>query len=163
MGQKSKHEGALGRQFAALPFKEHAGETLVLLVTSRDTGRWVLPKGWAERGLSGAELAAREAYEEAGIRGVTVDKSVGSYHYSKRLPEGRRVDCLVEVFPLRVTEVLETWPEAHQRRREWFPLGRAALHVDESELVTMLEALADPNAGPEMGLLQVPRSEHRAN
>jgi len=69
-GRNHRHESdGPGRQFAALPVTERDGETLVLLVTSRDTGRWVLPKGWAERGLTGSELAAKEAFEEAGVVG----------------------------------------------------------------------------------------------
>ncbi len=131
-----------GRQFAALPLKEEGGETLVMLVTSRETGRWVLPKGWAEKGLSGPELAAKEAYEEAGVVGDPIDRSVGSYRYRKQLPDGAAVECVVKVFPIRVTGLLDTWPEADQRRREWFTLAQAALQVREGDLVTMLLSLA---------------------
>jgi 8-oxo-dGTP pyrophosphatase MutT (NUDIX family) len=141
---KPKHKGLPGRQFAALPMKDKGDETLVLLVTSRDTGRWVLPKGWAEKRLSGRELAAKEAYEEAGIRGRVTGRSIGSYTYDKGLPGGKSVECLVDVFPMRVTRLLDKWPEAKQRRREWFTFAQAALLVDEAELVTMLLQLAAP-------------------
>jgi 8-oxo-dGTP pyrophosphatase MutT (NUDIX family) len=100
---KPKRKGLPGRQFAALPMKEAGDETLVLLVTSRDTGRWVLPKGWAEKRLSGKELAAKEAYEEAGIKGQVVGRAIGSYTYDKGLPGGGSMECLVDVFPMRVT------------------------------------------------------------
>ena len=141
MARTPKLKAALGCQFAALPFKQQAGETLVMLVTSRDTGRWVLPKGWAEKRLSGAQLAAKEAYEEAGIVGEPANKPIGSYRYSKQLPKGRVLDCVVKVFPIHVTEVLDSWPEADQRRRDWFTPEEAATLVDESELTAMLAAL----------------------
>ena len=70
--RKSKNRGKPdrpGRQFAALPFSPREGETMVMLVTSRETHRWILPKGWAEKRLTGPELAAKEAFEEAGLVG----------------------------------------------------------------------------------------------
>lgn len=130
-----------GRQCAALPFKEEGGETLVMLITSRDTGRWILPKGWCEKRLSEPELAAKEAYEEAGIVGQISPTPIFSYRYTKRLPIASK-ECSVNIYPLRVTELLLDWPEAHQRRREWLTLAQAALHIDDCELVTVLLSLA---------------------
>ena len=144
MSGKPKHKGRLGRQYAALPLKEQAGEALVMLVTSRETGRWVLPKGWAEKRLTGAQVATKEAYEEAGILGETQPEPIGSYGYVKKLPKGRAVECTVKVFPLKVAELLDTWPEVRQRRREWFTLAEAATQVEEGELVAMLLHLAEP-------------------
>lgn len=131
------------RQCAALPFKEEAGETWIMLITSRDTGRWILPKGWAEKRMTGAEQASKEAYEEAGIVGQISPQSICRYRYTKRLTH-TIVDCSVKVFPLQVTQLLDDWPEAHQRRREWFTIGQAAMHIDDSELVTMLLSIAAP-------------------
>ena len=142
LARKTERKGQLGHQFAALPIKEEAGETVVMLVTSRETGRWVLPKGWEEKRLTGAKLAAKEAYEEAGIVGETMSKPIGSYRYAKQLPEGRSLECVVKVFPMRVHELLDTWPESQQRRRQWFTLAEAALHVKEAGLVTMFLKLA---------------------
>ncbi|SNB80117.1 8-oxo-dGTP pyrophosphatase MutT, NUDIX family [Arboricoccus pini] len=144
MPRKAKQRQRPGQQFAALPVKNVDGETLVLLVTSRETGRWVLPKGWREKNLSGPELAAKEAYEEAGIVGVVQDKPIGSYGYLKRLPKGQLKPCLVKVFPMRVDDLLDTWPEARQRRRQWFTFAQAALNVDEAELVELFLNLAKP-------------------
>jgi predicted RNase H-like HicB family nuclease/8-oxo-dGTP pyrophosphatase MutT (NUDIX family) len=127
-----------GRQCAALPLTQRDGDTQVLLVTSRDTGRWVLPKGWAEKGLSEAKLAAKEAYEEAGAVGRVAPMSIGAYQYPKRLPEGRVLDCVVRVFALRVARLLDDWPERAQRRRQWFTLAQAAAAVDEGELAMLL-------------------------
>ncbi len=134
------------RQFAALPIAEREGEQMVMLVTSRETGRWVLPKGWAEKRLTGPELAAKEAFEEAGLKGQVAAKRVGSYRYLKQLPKGKAVTCEVEVFPMRVEQELDDWPERGQRRREWFTLGQAAMAVDEGDLVVLLLRLAAAGA-----------------
>jgi 8-oxo-dGTP pyrophosphatase MutT (NUDIX family) len=141
-----KHAGKRGRQFAALPIARVEGETRVMLVTSRETGRWVLPKGWAEKGLTGPELAAKEAFEEAGLVGEVAARPVGSYHYPKRLPKGHVIDCKVDVFPMRVDRMLDDWPEREQRKREWFTLAQAAMAVEEGELVVLLLRLAAPEA-----------------
>lgn len=132
-------------QCAALPFKEIDGETLVMLITSRDTGRWILPKGWAEKRLTESELAAKEAFEEAGILGDISSEPIGRYRYTKNLANDAAIDCAVRVYPLRVNKLLDDWPEAHQRRREWFTLSQAAMYIDDSELVTMLLNLAIPH------------------
>ena len=116
-----------------------------MLITSRETGRWILPKGWTEKRLTEAEQAAKEAYEEAGIIGQISDAPISSYHYTKRLEVETR-ECTVNVYPLRVTQLLDSWKEAHQRRREWFTLSQAALEIDDDELVTILLSLAAPHS-----------------
>jgi 8-oxo-dGTP pyrophosphatase MutT (NUDIX family) len=133
-----------GHQYAALPFTERDGETIVLLVTSRETHRWVLPKGWAEKGLTGSELVAKEAFEEAGLVGEVAEEPIGSYTYLKRLPNDRTVSCQVDVFAMRVNRLLDDWPERGQRQRQWFTLAQAAMEVEEGDLVTMLLRLAAP-------------------
>jgi 8-oxo-dGTP pyrophosphatase MutT (NUDIX family) len=141
----AKHRRS-ARQFAALPFTERDGETMVLLVTSRETRRWVLPKGWAEKGLTGRELAAKEAFEEGGIIGEVSQEPVGSYSYLKRLPKNRDFSCEVDVFAMRVDRLLDDWPERTQRERRWFSLAQAAMEVEEGDLVLMLLGLAAPDA-----------------
>jgi 8-oxo-dGTP pyrophosphatase MutT (NUDIX family) len=133
-----------GCQCAALPYRKEAGELQVMLVTSRGTGRWVLPKGWPEKGKTLAEQAAREAFEEAGIVGLPCESSIGTYAYSKQTASGDFADCVVEVFPLRVVQLLDTWPECEQRRRQWFTPAQAAMAVDEGGLVTLLVKLGTP-------------------
>ncbi len=125
------------RQCAALPLAEAGGETLVMLVTSRETRRWVLPKGWTEKRLALHEAAAKEAFEEGGIVGAAAAEAVGSYRYRKRLPGGRSAPCRVSVFPLRVERLLEEWPEQGQRERRWFTLADAAA-VEEADLAALL-------------------------
>ena len=102
---------ASGKQYAALPLAVRNGEVQVMLVTSRETKRWVLPKGWAEPDLAPHELAAKEAFEEAGLIGPVETEPIGAYSYSKRLPGGRRVHCNVTVFPMWPEQQLKKWPE----------------------------------------------------
>jgi 8-oxo-dGTP pyrophosphatase MutT (NUDIX family) len=136
-------------QFAALPFRySDPGRLEVLLITSRETRRWVIPKGWPIKGLSPARSAAREAFEEAGLEGVVSDQPIGSFQYRKRMRDGASVTCDVDVFPLEVTRQLESWPEQGQRDLRWFGANEAAAAVDEPELARMLRSfgLGHPNS-----------------
>ncbi|MCI0754812.1 NUDIX hydrolase, partial [Teichococcus vastitatis] len=127
-----------GQQYAALPVAEVDGELRVLLVTSRETHRWVIPKGWAEEDLTPSGLAAKEAFEEAGAIGEITAEPVGCYSYSKRLKDGSHVTCDVEVFRMTVERLLPEWPERGQRERQWFTPERAAEQVAEAELIDLL-------------------------
>jgi 8-oxo-dGTP pyrophosphatase MutT (NUDIX family) len=145
MSRKEKHK-LHGRQCAALPLMERDGQTWVMMVTSRERRRWVLPKGWTEKRLAPHEAAAAEAYEEAGIRGAITAQPVGAYVYSKQLGPGRSVTCQVDVFPLQVETLLDDWPEKHERERRWFTLPQAAQAVEEGSLVDLFLSLASPQA-----------------
>ncbi|MGE3915426.1 MAG: NUDIX hydrolase [Hyphomicrobiaceae bacterium] len=131
------------RQIAALPVKRREGNRIeVLLITSRDTGRWIIPKGWPWPKHSDRAAAEGEAWEEAGIRGSISHESIGTYRYEKR--DGAKSRVLdVTVFVLEVGEEVEAWPEAEQRRREWFPLVKAATLVDEPELRSLILAYGE--------------------
>lgn len=119
------------------------GELRVLLITSRDTGRWVVPKGWRMRRLTDPEAAAREAYEEAGVRGEVSDRSLGFFPYLKNFGQGRQALCLVRVFPIEVRQMVRNYPENGQRRIKWFALDKAARRLDESDLAAMVRGF-DP-------------------
>ena len=114
----------------------------VLLVTSRDTGRWVLPKGWPMKGRKPRSAAKREALEEAGVVGRIGKRSIGTFHYAKRLADGELVTCEVHVFPLAVIRQRKRWPEQRQRALRWFAPEEAAQVVQEPELAALLEAFA---------------------
>lgn len=130
------------QQYAALPWRRGADAVIeVILLTSRDTGRWVIPKGWPVRGLSPAQSAAHEAQEEGGLVGRMEELSIGRYHYNKRLSDGSSVLCMVEVFALEVERQLESWPERKERRTQWFPPEEAAAAVDEPELAALIREL----------------------
>lgn len=126
-------------QNAALCFrvtKKRGAE--VLLVTSRDTGRWVIPKGWPMKGKSGAECALQEAFEEAGVDGRLVADKVGIYSYDKVMDDGSLQPCVVSVYPVAVTRLKSDFPERGQRERRWFSPQKAARKVAEPELRSIL-------------------------
>jgi 8-oxo-dGTP pyrophosphatase MutT (NUDIX family) len=125
-------------QAAALPWRRAGGGVEVLLVTSRGTGRWVLPKGWPEGSEHLSEAARREALEEAGVRGAVSPVEAGRYFYGKHLPSGMQKRCEVHVFPLEVAAVEEDWPEKGARERHWFPTTEAAQLVGEPDLAEMI-------------------------
>lgn len=125
-------------QYGALPYRRSDGGGIaVMLITSRDSGRWIIPKGWPEPGKSGSEVAAREAFEEAGLVGEAQAVPIGFYRYDKRRRQGT-VPCRVEVFLLDVADELERWPEWHQRRRSWFTPQDASALVEEAELKSLI-------------------------
>lgn len=105
-----------------------------LLVTSRETRRWVIPKGNVGAGQSPHAAAAEEAEEEAGVRGAVGKKPLGSYCYGKRLANGDWVVIDVDVFPLVVTKEMAKWKEQGERERKWFTLAEAAHAVEEPDL-----------------------------
>lgn len=116
----------------------------MLLITSRDTKRWVIPKGNPIRGLAPHQSAAHEAFEEAGLSGIACPSSIGSYVYDKRRRRGgtRRLD--VDVYPLAVIGQYDNWPEMHEREKMWFSLADAARAVDEPELKALLLSFREP-------------------
>ena len=126
------------RQVAALPVRRNPDGSLdVLLVTSRETRHWVIPKGWPWPEREDHLAAAEEAREEAGVLGLVLSGSIGSYTYCKRHPDGP-IPVRVHVYLLEVSEELASWPERDQRDRAWFELSDAATKVDEPELRDLL-------------------------
>lgn len=121
-------------QVAALPWRQKADGIEILLVTSRDSGRWVLPKGWPEGKEQLFEAAAREAAEEAGIDGKVSEFEAGRYYYGKRQSSGMEVRCEVRVFPIEVLSIADKWPEKKRRRRAWLSPADAAARVQEPDL-----------------------------
>jgi 8-oxo-dGTP pyrophosphatase MutT (NUDIX family) len=128
-----------GTQFAALPFQIAPGGLRVMLITSRETRRWIIPKGWPIRDLKPRDVAAREAFEEAGLVGrIAGERSIGSYHYSKLLKDHREMLCRVKVFLLAVGHQLDDWPEKAQRECCWAEPAKAAQMVEEGGLAEII-------------------------
>ncbi|WP_439495635.1 NUDIX hydrolase [Bosea sp. (in: a-proteobacteria)] len=128
-------------QIAALPLRRSpSGEPEVLLVTTRTTGRWIVPKGWRIKGKKGHEAAAIEAREEAGVVGKVHRKPVGRYLYWKRMADHFTL-CKVTVYLLDVEERLDLWAEHDQRKSHWFSLADAAELVEEPGLKNLLRSL----------------------
>ncbi|WP_457150937.1 NUDIX hydrolase [Mesorhizobium sp. P5_C1] len=129
------------RQVAAIPFRLNArGDVEVMLVTSRTTRRFIVPKGWPMKGKSGRKAATIEAREEAGVLGKTLKEPAGTYSYWKRLAN-RFVRVDVIVYLLEVTEELADWQEAKRRQRAWLPAADAATLIDEPDLSTLVANL----------------------
>ena len=139
-------EAGASQQYAALPWRQAPGFE-ILLITSRETRRWVIPKGWPMPAHSAAESAAQEAYEEAGIRGEMTAQAIGHYGYRKRLRGGAKKRFRVDVFAMEVTEVLDLWPEAHERARQWLSPAEAAIRVEEPELAVLIRTFAGDQLG----------------
>lgn len=125
-------------QVGALPFRIVDGAVEVLLITSRDTGRWVIPKGWGMKNKTEAQAAAIEAQEEAGIKGAVGKRPLGAYHYAKTLKSGDQVQCQVTVYPLAAKRQMKRWKEQGQRRLQWFAPAEAAQQVAEPELAAII-------------------------
>src|SRR4051794_25939977 len=132
-----------------------------MLVTSRETQRWIIPKGWPHKGKAPHNSAAREAFEEAGVLGVVAKRSVGSFRYEKRLKNGAVTVCEVHVFPLRVSRQRKNWPEKDQREVKWLSLEEAAESVKEPILSEIILAFGG-NLGDQRRKLEIPPAVRRA-
>jgi 8-oxo-dGTP pyrophosphatase MutT (NUDIX family) len=130
-------------QFAALPWRiGEGGRRQIMLLTSRETRRWVIPKGWPMKGRKPAEVASQEAFEEAGLLGCIVGKRpLGTFHYQKQLAKKERL-CQVRVFSFRVERQLDDWPEKEHRETAWFDAAEAATQVAEEGLAGIIERFA---------------------
>ena len=134
-------------QYGTVPVRKVGdGRVEILLVTSRATRRWVVPRGNPILGLAPHQAAAQEAWEEAGVRGAVTDESIGCYRYDKRRKDGSLVAAEVHLFRFDVVEILDDWPERHQRERRWFAPEAAAAAVDEPDLKALLESLGSERA-----------------
>jgi 8-oxo-dGTP pyrophosphatase MutT (NUDIX family) len=134
-------------QYGVIPVRRSAdGGVEVLLITSRETRRWVVPRGNPIRGKGPAGSAAQEALEEAGIVGRVGADAIGHYSYEKRRRLGMVVPARVHLFRMDVTEEHDDWPEKGQRERRWFPAEEAAAAVHEAELAGLIRSLSiDPS------------------
>lgn len=130
------------QQVAALCTRDTDTGQQVLLVTSRGTGRWIIPKGWPIRGLDSPQAALQEAWEEAGVKGEESSASpIGTYEYQKTLNSGLPLTVETLVYPVDVNDLATDFPEAGQRERRWATPSEAANMVDEPELKTILRFL----------------------
>ncbi len=129
-------------QVGALPYRRREDGSLeVLLVTTRGTGRWMVPKGWPMPGKSHAEAAAQEAFEEAGVRGPANPVELGRFQHEKTRFPAPSLNCTVAVFPMPVERVLTRWPERGQRSRRWFSIDDAARAVQSPELGAIISRI----------------------
>lgn len=131
-------------QVGALCWRKRKGQTEVLMVTSRDTGRWVVPKGWPMKGRSAAGSAMQEAWEEAGVRVDPAEcRPAGQFVYTKHLKGGRKQRLTVHLYSVRLrkSDLHDRFPEAKERKRTWMTARKAAAKVEEPELRKILRRL----------------------
>ncbi len=130
-------------QFAALCYRVRRGKVQVLLVTSRKRKRWIVPKGWPMEGKTPAASALREAWEEAGVQGVASDACIGVYSYRKAASRGD-LPVLAMLYPVKVTALKKSFPEARERRRMWVSRKKAARLVAQRELARLIVGFNPP-------------------
>jgi len=131
------------KQVAAVPWRLNGdGELEVLLVTSRISRHWLVPKGWPISGKNDRQSALQEAFEEAGIQGSATKKPLGKFEYLKIGNDGTDTPCSVSVFGISNVELLDDWPERGQRDRQWYLVDAAAAVVFVPGLAAMLSLLA---------------------
>src|SRR5690242_14262762 len=129
-------------QYAALPWREAANGLEFLLITTRRTRRWIIPKGWPMDGHAPHAAAAREAMEEAGVCGEVSAKPIGTYRYFKERKSGEIVPCKVDVFALKVRQQRKTWAEKDLRELRWCSLNEALACVGEPGLRQVIARFA---------------------
>ncbi|MGI9369703.1 MAG: NUDIX hydrolase [Ruegeria sp.] len=125
-------------QVGALCYRYEKGKPQVLLVTTRETGRWIIPKGWLIDGLFPHQAAEQEAWEEAGVTGDCDCAILGRYSYLKERTGKGVILCQVDVFPVHVHNIASDFPERAERKRKWISLKKAALRVTEPDLAEIL-------------------------
>ena len=139
LSRRQRRKAAKDQQSAALPWRwDTSGALEVLLITSRETRRWVIPKGWPIPNLGAGPSAAQEAHEEAGVRGEISAAPLGFYSYDKRLKRGRSRIVRVEVYGLEVRAEDTDWRERGQREKAWLAPAEAGERVDEPELKALI-------------------------
>lgn len=125
-------------QFAALCFREVKEKTQILLITSRGTGRWIIPRGWPMDNKTPSEAALTEAWEEAGVKGKALEATLGLYSYTRTI-SGEEIPCVAMVYPVKVKSIEDDYPEAGQRDRKWLSPQKAAKRVSEPELARIIK------------------------
>lgn len=128
------------RQCGALCYRWAAdGDTIeILVITSRDSGRWVIPKGWPMKKKQPHQAAEIEAWQEAGVRGRAKKNPIGRYTYLKWLDDGDVAPCIVDIFQVEVTEIGKNFKERGQRELAWLSPAEAAHRVREIELKSLI-------------------------
>ena len=143
-------------QSGVIAYGLNEGNLSLVLITSKSTKRWVVPKGHIEPNLTAKESAEQEAFEEAGIEGVVSDVTVGSYDYTKHDKEDSNI-YRVSLFPMEIQRLHNDWPEANLRARQWMTIPQAVNAVNEETLKLLLK-----NFGEEM-VQSRPGVHHGAN
>ena len=129
-------------QVAALCYRLTDEGKQVLLVTSRGTGRWIVPKGWPMTHLEDPQAALQEAWEEAGVKRADVSRAaIGAFNYDKLSDDGVTIPVRAQVYAAKVKKLEDIYPEHQERIRRWFTPDEAASRVAEPQLQALLLGL----------------------
>lgn len=145
-------KGAFLQQYGAVCFR-HIGsedEVEILLITSRESRRWVIPKGWPIKKKKPYETAATEAFEEAGVEGNVRKKPIGRYTYLKELQSDVVLPCIVELFQIEVKDLADNFKERDERVLAWGSPDEAARRVREIELKSLLVSFRPQQSSPKI-------------
>lgn len=132
--------GAFLQQYGAVCFRYvgNGDQIEILLITSRESRRWIIPKGWPMKKKKPFETAATEAFEEAGVEGSVRKKPIGRYTYLKELEADAVSPCIVELFQIEVKALSDDFKERGERVLAWVSPDEAARRVRELELKSLL-------------------------
>ena len=131
-------------QAGVIAYRIENGSAEVLLITSRETRRWIIPKGNIGRGKTAPEAAALEAYEEAGVHGTIASEiPLGFYTYFKRRADASTFPVSVEVYLLKVERQAKKWPEKGTRKLAWLPVAKAIRKIEEPGIVPLLRRVGE--------------------
>lgn len=118
-------------QYGALPWRRTPDGLQILLITTRNTHRWIVPKGWPQTGRSAQECAAQEAYEEAGVSGAVSSQPIGVFNYKKQMKSGQMITCRIRIYGMEVSDIAGDWPEKSARETKWCRLSEALTLVED--------------------------------
>lgn len=135
---RTEHKSDVRTQFAALCYRMNKTKPEILMITSRVSRRWIIPKGWPMDGKTPAQSALTEAWEEAGVIGKPIDLCLGLYSYRKWMGPKQFLPCVALVYPVKVKSLADDFPEKGQRKRKWMRPKKAASRVSEPELAQIL-------------------------
>lgn len=131
-------------QFAALCYRTNKEKLQFLLITSRERGRWIVPKGWPIADQEAPDAVMTEAWEEAGVRGVVDPRPIGLFSYMKEYADRPNLPCMAMVYAVEVSGLARSYPERSERERKWVSRKKATSMVDEPELARIISEF-DPN------------------
>jgi hypothetical protein len=142
---------------AALPYRLGRHGLEIMLISSREARGWVIPKGSSTADRHPHRTAEISAFQEAGVKGSISRRPIGSYTLAKPLPDGEERPCLIEVYPLLVSNEAASWREKAQRRRVWFPAHEAANKIDEDGLALIIREWRETRLSSGRGISKVAR------
>lgn len=110
----------MDREIGALPYRFRNQQLEIVLITTRRRKRWIFPKGHVEKRLTSTKVAELEAFEEAGVVGRIGKRDSREFAVRRGSRKVR-----LRVFPMKLDQMLEDWPEADERQR-------IVLRIDEA-------------------------------